>query len=167
YEQFNEYLFGKLFGGIINFIMLFMLLGVCAVMLSGAGAVFQEQLGMSKNIGILITIALSILVMILGIKGLFAVNSFVVPAMIGFSLILMFLSIKQPGFAEQALFVPASDDGWKSVVAPFTYTAFNLSLAQAVLVPVAAEIKDDQTVKWGGILGGIALTLILIMSHFT
>ena len=167
YEQFNEYLFGEKLGRIINFIMLFMLLGVSAVMLSGAGAVFQEQLGISKNIGILITIGLSILVMIVGIKGLFAVNSFVVPIMIVFSFILFSLSIKLPGFMEQALFIPASEEGWKSVVAPFTYTAFNLSLAQAVLVPVAAEIKDDQTVKWGGILGGIALTLILLMGHFT
>jgi uncharacterized membrane protein YkvI len=167
YEQFNEYLFGEKIGRIINFIMLFMLLGVCAVMLSGAGAVFQEQLGISKNIGILITIGLSILVMILGIKGLFVVNSFVVPMMIVFSLLLFYLSVRLPGFIDQALFIPASQEGWKSVVAPFTYTAFNLSLAQAVLVPVAAEIKDDQTVKWGGILGGIALTLILLMGHFT
>lgn len=167
YEQFNEYLFGKAIGRVINIVMLFMLLGVCAVMLSGAGAVFQEQLGVPKNLGIMFTIVLSILVMVLGIKGLFAVNSFVVPMMIIFSFILLFLTIKLPGFLEQALFVPASEDGWKSVVAPFTYTAFNLSLAQAVLVPVAGEVKDDKTVKWGGILGGIALTLILLMGHFT
>ncbi len=43
----------------------------------------------------------------------------------------------------------------------------NLGLAQAVLVPVATEIKDDWTIKWGGIIGGAALTLILISSHFT
>ena len=167
YEEFNEYLFGKVVGKIVNLLMLFMLLGVCAVMLSGAGAVFEEQLGISKNAGIMITIGLSIAVMILGIKGLFAVNSFVVPMMIVFSFILLYLSIRLPGFVDQALFIPMSEDGWKSVVSPFTYTALNLSLAQAVLVPVAAEIKDDNTVKWGGILGGIALTVILISAHFT
>lgn len=167
YQEFNEYLFGKFFGTCINILMLVMLLGVSAVMLSGAGAVFEEQLGISKNVGLFITIALTIVVMIVGIKGLFAVNTFVVPMMIAFSLILMFISIRLPNFLDQFLYIPYAEDGWKSVVAPFSYTALNLGLAQAVLVPVASEIKDDQTLKWGGILGGTALTLILISSHTT
>ncbi|MEH7275425.1 hypothetical protein V7125_17585, partial [Neobacillus vireti] len=65
------------------------------------------------------------------------------------------------------LFIPYAEDGWKSILAPFSYTALNLALAQAVLVPIANEIKDDWTIKWGGILGGAALTLILISSHLT
>jgi uncharacterized membrane protein YkvI len=167
YEEMNEHLFGKFFGRLINCVMLVMLLGVCAVMLSGAGAVFEEQLGLSKSLGVIITIALSLAVMIVGLKGVFAVNTFVVPMMIIFSLILFALSVKLPGFIEQAVYIPYAEDGWKSVVAPFSYTALNLSLAQAVLVPIAAEIKDDNTVRWGGILGGIALTLILLSSHLT
>lgn len=167
YQELNEHLFGKFFGRIINILMLFMLLGVCAVMLAGAGAVFQEQLGIPKTIGLAVTIILSVLVMAVGIRGLFAVNTFVVPMMIAFSFILMFLSIKLPNFSTQVMFIPFAPDGWKSVIAPFSYTAFNLMLSQAVLVPVASEIKDDNTVKWGGILGGVALTLILLSSHLT
>lgn len=167
YQEFNIYLFGKFFGPMINIIMLIMLLGVTGVMVSGAGAIFEEQLGLSKTIGILFTLVLSFIVMIVGIKGLFAVNTFVVPLMVTFSFLLMFLSIKLPGFIDQILYIPTVRDGWESVIAPFSYTAFNLGLAQAVLVPVAAEIKDDNTVKWGGRLGGIALTLILISSHMT
>ncbi|RSD28217.1 YkvI family membrane protein [Mesobacillus subterraneus] len=167
YEEMNEHLFGKFFGRIINIVMLFMLLGVCAVMLSGAGAVFEEQLGLTKSIGIFVTIGLSLAVMFVGLKGVFAVNIVVVPMMILFSLIMFFLSVKLPGFVEQVVFLPYAEDGWKAVIGPFSYTALNLSLAQAVLVPVAAEIKDDSTVKWGGILGGIALTLILLSSHLT
>jgi uncharacterized membrane protein YkvI len=167
YQEFNEYLFGKFIGSGINLLMLFMLLGVCAVMLSGAGAIFEEQLGFSRNIGLVVTIVLSIIVMIVGIKGLFAVNVFVVPMMILFSFLLLLLSMKLPNFMENILFIPYEEDGWKSVVAPFSYTAFNLGLAQAVLVPVAAEINDDETLKWGGILGGAALTIILLSSHMT
>ncbi|MED1469735.1 GerAB/ArcD/ProY family transporter [Bacillus salipaludis] len=167
YQELNEYLFGKWAGKVINIIMLVMLLGVSAVMLAGAGAVFEEQLGLSKNFGVLLTIFLSFIVMMTGTKGLFAVNSFVVPLMICFSLLLMGFSVKLPHFMDQFLFIPHVDDGWKSVVAPFSYTALNLALAQAVLVPIATEIKDDWTIKWGGILGGAALTLILLSSHFT
>jgi uncharacterized membrane protein YkvI len=167
YQEFNEYLFGAWAGKGINVLMLLMLLGVSAVMLAGAGAVFKEQLGLSKNLGVFLTIFLSLVVMMVGTKGLFAVNTFVVPLMITFSLVLMSLSIRMPNFVGQLLFIPHADDGWKSVVAPFSYTAFNLFLAQAVLVPIATEIKDDWIIKWGGILGGTFLTLILIASHFT
>jgi uncharacterized membrane protein YkvI len=167
YQDFNLYLFGRHFGTLINIVMLGMLLGVSAVMLSGAGAVFDEQLGLSRMAGIILTIVLSIFVMIVGIKGIFAVNTFVVPMMVAFSLFLMSISVQLPNFPEQILSIPFAEDGWKSVVAPFSYTAFNLLLAQAVLVPVAKEIKDDQSIKWGGILGGMALTFILLSSHST
>jgi uncharacterized membrane protein YkvI len=167
YQEFNEYLFGKWPGRVINVFMLFMLLGVSAVMLSGAGAIFEEQLNLPKAVGVFLTIFLSFLVMLVGTKGLFAVNTFVVPVMITFSIILMFYSIQMPNFLNQLLFVPHSDDGWKSVIAPFSYVALNLGLSQAVLVPIATEVKDDWTIKWGGILGGAALTVILIAGHFT
>ncbi|MBY0120907.1 hypothetical protein [Bacillus sp. S/N-304-OC-R1] len=167
YQELNEYLFGRMIGSAINILMLFMLLGVCAVMLSGAGAVFEEQIGLSKYTGIFITIALSIIVMVLGTKGIFAVNSFVVPMMIAFSFLLLLITMRLPNFSEQILYIPFAEDGWKSVVAPFSYAALNLSLAQAVLVPIATEINHEKTIKWGGILGGAALTIILLSSHLT
>ncbi|MFP5111079.1 YkvI family membrane protein [Bacillaceae bacterium C204] len=167
YQEFNEYLFGKWPSRVINVFMLFMLLGVSAVMLSGAGAVFEEQLGLPKTAGVFLTIFLSFIVMLVGTKGLYAVNTFVVPLMITFSIILMLFSVQMPNFMKQLLFIPHADDGWKSVIAPFSYVALNLGLSQAVLVPIATEVKDDWTIKWGGILGGAALTIILIASHFT
>ncbi|WP_428908828.1 YkvI family membrane protein [Niallia sp. Krafla_26] len=167
YEEFNEYLFGKSIGKIINIVTLLMLIGVSAVMLAGAGAVFQEQLGLSRMIGIMLTIVLSFIVMIVGTRALFAVNTFVVPLMIGFSFILFLLSIRQPYFLEHVLYIPYVKDGWSSVVSPFSYTAFNLSLAQAVLVPIASEIKDIKTIRRGGMIGGAVLTIILFASHMT
>ncbi|PLR75582.1 hypothetical protein CU633_20290 [Bacillus sp. V3-13] len=167
YQELVNYLFGSLLGTMINILLLVMLLGVCAVMLAGAGAVFDEQLGLTKMAGVLITIILSFIVMAVGIKGIFAVNTFVVPLMIAFCFILMIISSQLPGFTDRIFHIPFADDGWKSVVAPFSYTAFNLALSQAVLVPVASEINDDSTVKWGGWIGGAALTVILLASHFT
>ncbi|MEW9108909.1 YkvI family membrane protein [Cytobacillus gottheilii] len=165
YQELNEYLFGRVLGSFLNVFMLIMLLGVCAVMLSGAGAVFEEQLGIPKNIGVLITIAISLLTIVRGIKGLFAINVLVVPMMIAFSFMLMLFSMQLPDFWGNLVYIPYADDGWKAVIAPFSYTALNLALSQAVLVPVASDIKDDSSIKWGGILGGAALTVILLSSH--
>jgi uncharacterized membrane protein YkvI len=167
FEEFNEYLFGKWFSKFMNIVMMIMLIGVSAVMLSGAGAVFQEQLLLPKQLGILLTIGLGFITMMVGIKGLFAVNTFVVPLMIIFNLFLMVYSVRNAAFLDAFLMIPHAEDGWKSVVAPFSYVAFNLAMAQAVLVPVAGEVKDRETIKYGGYLGGFFLTLILISSHIT
>ena len=48
--------------------------------------------------GVFLTIFLSFIVMLIGTKGLFAVNTFVVPLMISFSLMLMTFSIRIPAF---------------------------------------------------------------------
>ncbi|MGM0851780.1 MAG: YkvI family membrane protein [Bacillota bacterium] len=167
FEEFNEYLFGKWFSKVMNIVMMIMLIGVSAVMLSGAGAVFQEQLLLPKQLGILLTIGLGFITMMVGIKGLFAVNTLVVPLMIVFNLLLMVYSVRNAAFLDAFLMIPHAEDGWKSVVAPFSYVAFNLAMAQAVLVPVAGEVKDRETIKYGGYLGGFFLTLILISSHIT
>ena len=162
----NIYL-GKKPAFIINLFFLLMLLGVSAVMISGAGAVFEEQLGMPKRFGVWLTIVLATVVLFFGTRGLFAINSFVVPVMISFSLILCFLTIGEGHFFESLSKVPESGLTWKILFSPFAYTAFNLALAQAVLVPIAHEVQDQKIIKRGGMLGGIFLTIILLSGHLS
>ncbi|MBE4909564.1 hypothetical protein IMZ08_16045 [Bacillus luteolus] len=165
YKEFNEYLFGNKIGTIVNILMLLVLVGVTSVMLSGAGAVFHEQLGLPYLTGIGITIILTVGVMFFGVKGLFGVNLVVVPIMVLFSLILA--SKVLMGGEGPVLGAFSSDTSLRWIVSPFIYTAFNLAMAQAVLVPLANEVKDRSIVKWGGIIGGGILCLILITNHIS
>ncbi|WP_026692226.1 YkvI family membrane protein [Peribacillus kribbensis] len=167
YEEFNIFIFGKKAGHILNILFFFMLLGVTSVMFSGAGAVFEEQLGMPKAAGVLITMALALAVLLGGIKGLFAVNVFVVPIMIFFSIMMCLMSLKGGEAAAVIFNSPPLTNWWEPAISPFLYTAFNLALSQAVLVPVASDIGDEKTIKAGAILGGVFLTLILITSHLS
>ncbi|PLS16457.1 hypothetical protein CVD28_15315 [Bacillus sp. M6-12] len=167
YEILNNYLFGERFARYINILFLFMLLGVTSVMISGAGAVFDEQLGLSRNVGILLTIFLAAAILMGGIKGLFAVNSFVVPIMILFSIILCVLTVRGLGFHEVLFASKLQEGGWRALISPFSYSAFNLALAQVVLVPVANEVKDKKVIYRGAVLGGFFLTVILLTSHIS
>ena len=54
-QEFNKYLFGDVFGNVVNTLLLLVLFGVTSVMLSG-GAVFEEQLRLPRQLGILITV---------------------------------------------------------------------------------------------------------------
>ena len=165
YEEMNSYLFGQVASKVINGIMMLMLIGVCAVMLSGAGAVFEEHLGLPRTAGLAATILLTYIVMMGGIKGLFAVNVAVVPVMIGFNLLLSAAAVYDGAFIHLFMDVPDDATLWQAGMRALSYAAFNLALAQAVLVPVAAQVNDKAAVRLGGILGGVLLTIILLSSH--
>lgn len=166
YEEFNRYLFGRKLAPIVNIFFLVMLLGVTAVMISGAGAVFEEQLGLSRLIGVIVTILGASFILMLGLKGLFLVNSFVVPVMIFFSVMLCVLTIAAGGVQSGVFFLPGIFT-MDAVLSPFAYAAFNLALAQAILIPVAYEVKDEKVIREGAILGGVFLTLILLAGHIS
>ncbi|HEY4552295.1 MAG TPA: hypothetical protein VIG80_03810 [Bacillaceae bacterium] len=165
YEEYNRFIFGPHVAKAMNILMLVMLIGVCAVMLSGAEALFAEQLGFGRMTGTLLTVILALAVMAIGVKGLFAVNSFVVPVMIAFNVFVMVKAMPAEGFLSMAVSSPGMGESWKAGISAFSYAALNLALAQAVLVPMAKEVNDRTMVKWGGILGGLLLTVILMTSH--
>jgi uncharacterized membrane protein YkvI len=162
YQDLMNYLFGRKIGSFINIFMLIILFGLTSIMLSGAGAVFKEQLGFSVKLGVIITIILTIAVMIFGVKGLFSVNMIVVPMLILFSTILAVQSFSVEAFCAVPADAPTSP---KWILSAISYAAFNLTMASAVLVPLASEIHDEKVLRRGGMLGGLLLTMILISSY--
>ncbi|MRX73868.1 hypothetical protein GJU40_17130 [Bacillus lacus] len=162
YKEFNLFLFGSKLGSIINVFMFVVLLAVTAVMISGAGAVFQEQLNVSKQVGMIATVLLALLVMKFGVKGLLGVNMLVVPVLILFSIILAVNSFSFTIFTAEPVH-EGNPLSW--LLAAVSYASFNLAMAQAVLVPLAKEIEDEKALKLGGWLGGGVLAAILLSSH--
>lgn len=166
YQELNQYLFGHTLGKFVNVFMLVILLGVTSVMLSGAGAIFEEQLGFSNQAGMIATIALSLFVMMKGVKGIFGVNVIVVPLLLLFTVIVLFDSFifRGPEIHNLAAF-SAAKPNW--ILSAVSYGAFNLSLAQAVLVPIASELKSERLIIKGALIGGCLLTLVLIASFLS
>jgi uncharacterized membrane protein YkvI len=165
FDDMNLHLFGHSLSRAVNVIMLLMLFGVTGVMLSGAGALFREQLNLPFQAGVLLTLAVTYLVIKKGMQGILWTNTLIVPAMILFSFI---LSISMIAVGEgRDLFVATDFAGrWRWLFSPFAYAAFNLMLAQAVLVPLSREARDESVIKWGGFLGGLGLMLILLNSQY-
>jgi uncharacterized membrane protein YkvI len=91
------------------------------------------------------------------------VNSFVVPAMILFNIIIFSYTLYTKGVPDFHL---ASDNKtW--MISPFLYASFNLSLALAVLVPLGSEGKNPKILWTGGMIGGLGLGLLLFLSNFS
>lgn len=160
--SFNElitHLLGMRFGTLIETLLFFIIFGMTGVMLAGAGAVFQEQLGWSRHVGVALTILTGLFFLLKGVRGLLWMNTLVVPVMAGFMLLVFFIG--SPGAGSGQL-TPQAD--W--VLSGVGYAAFNMLTALVVLVPLAQEIRDEKVLGAGCLLGGAGLTGLILLEHF-
>jgi uncharacterized membrane protein YkvI len=161
----NKLLFGPKLGEWVSLFTLVVLFGVTTVMLAGAGTVFAEQLHFSYQSGLLITLLMAYIVLIHGMNAILAVNSIVVPMMMFLSAMIVLYTSDTPGSGNWLRLT--SDYPLLNIwAAPFLYSAFNLTMAQAVLAPLGAQTKDRSVLFWGGIWGGIGIGLMLLSGHF-
>lgn len=168
YQELNKYLFGHNLARAVNLFIFFVVIGVTSVMLSGAGAVFHEQLGLPIQLGIIITLILSYITVLKGLNGLFAINSYIVPLMILFVLfVASSIAGEHPHLLVKNLLPVQLSDNLSWAGSPFAYAAFNLMTAQVVLVPLGKEIQDEHILRWGGFWGGLTLFFILLSIHFS
>ena len=165
YEDLNTLLFGELVGRWISWFMMLILLGTSTVMLAGAGTLFTEQLNLSFQTGLLLTLFLSYLVLSKGIKAIMNVNSAVVPLMLIFTIVVVWYTWHMPN-SEGWLHLTSDYTQARIWFSPILYAAFNLISAQAVLVPLGSAIRNRSVLFWGGLLGGIVIGLMLLAAHY-
>ncbi|GGE09587.1 membrane protein [Marinithermofilum abyssi] len=165
YEEFNLYLFGNRWGRWMNVFVGLVLFGVTTAMMSGTGALFREQMGLSFHFGVLVTSLIAFLVIMRGMEGILSVNALVVPLMFIFTVLVGVQGFQGGGVEGFLSMAPHTDKGhW--VMSAVTYVAFNLAMSQAVLVPMGGEIQDEKTLRIGGWLGGAGLGIMLLASNF-
>lgn len=166
YEDLNKHLFGDRGGRLVSHLMLFVLLAVNAVMLAGAGTIFSEHLNLGYESGLLITIFACFMLLRRGISAIMAVNTLVVPVMIAFTAVLMIDTLSSPDTGRGLLW-ETETSLWAAGMSPFLYAAFNLSMAQAVLVPLGSMIGDTRVLRRGAWLGGAGVGALLLAGHYT
>lgn len=166
YEDLNKHLFGDRMGTWVSHLMLLLLLGVNAVMLAGAGSIFSEHLNIGYQTGLLVTMAACFLLLRKGMSAILTINTLVVPVMFLFTAALVLHTLHGPG-SDRWLTLTTDESPWAVWMSPLLYAAFNLSMAQAVLVPVGSAIRDKAVLRRGAWLGGIGIGAMLLASHLT
>lgn len=166
YQAFNRSLFGKKLGMLINALFLVILFGTTSVMIAGTGSLFQEQLGIGKIWGILFIVLCCFLAMLKGFQGILTVNSFIVPIMISFTLLIALFTLDSHPLSQGTFMLPKlwGDSQWFTNA--IIYVSYNLTMAIVVLTPLGHKINDERILKWGGFVGGLGLTVILLSSFF-
>lgn len=162
YRELNEYLFGPRFGRLANLLVPLLLFGISSVMLAGTGSLFQEQLRLPFQVGVLFTVLLSYLLLTKGIRAIYMVNSIFVPLILFFTLYLVLDTYPMHGWE---VFAP-EPKGLNWLLSPFLYAAFNLATAQAILAPLGREMNDPVAIRWGGFLGALGIGGLLLASNY-
>ncbi|MDI3327322.1 MAG: hypothetical protein QJR06_02110 [Alicyclobacillaceae bacterium] len=152
------HLLGPRFGPAIDVATGLMLFGVTVAMLAGAGALFEERLGLPFSLGVVGTAALCYLTVLLGLDGIMKANVVVVPLMLltGAWISLHHLGPPSPSFAQIPL------PGFRPFLSAVSYVAFNLGLSISVLVPLGGSIRDGKTLQAGAWLGAAGMGALLL-----
>lgn len=166
YQEFNLYLFGPLMGKLANMLTFVILFGVTAVMLSGTGSIFKEQLSLSYQLGVVLSIVLCFWVMTKEMNGILIVNALVVPLMMIFLGLVAIKVLPAANLWSVPQYGGADGQSWRWFIHPFVYTALNFAFIQAVMVPLGSEVKDERVLRWGGFWGGIGLGMMLLITHY-
>lgn len=145
------------------FLAYLLLLGA---MFAGAGALFRDHFRLSYPVGALLTAGASLAVAHRGAKGLLTVNSLLVPLILLFNTLVFFYTLLQnPSPAAEDL-VFSMRTLYPLLRTGTTYGAFNLILSVGVLAPLGARSADPKSLWCGGLLGGLVLGAMLVMSHY-
>ncbi len=166
FEDLNIMLFGKNIGVGITLFIILTLLVISSVVLAGAGALFSDFFHFPMQLGLLFTLLITFFVISHGIKAIFMVNSIVVPIMFIFIGIVVFQSLTSSQ-ATNFLHLDAEAHPFRVWLSPFLYTAFNLILAQSLLVPIGAKIQNKSTIVGGGLIGGLGIGVLLFSIHLS
>ncbi|MGI6542828.1 MAG: hypothetical protein ACOX44_07205 [Limnochordia bacterium] len=133
------------------------------VMIAGAGAALQEQLGWPGWAGGALMAAGSVLTVLLGITGVISAISMVAPFLVGGTVAISLLLLRfyvpnaswsAPGLAASGSWLPAA----------FLYVSYNMILTLGILAPMGG-MSDPATIRKGAWLGGLGLGISAMAVH--
>ena len=137
-----------------------LLVGVCIIMIAGASTLIHQLLPIPAWLGGLIFTVIVAAVALLGMQGLVAVFSLLVPVTTVMAVLLAAWVLIKNGFS----FAPAN--GSVSALMPnwiigfVTYAAYNLFGTISILVPTAKLMDGKKTVRRGLSMGSVLLIVL-------
>jgi uncharacterized membrane protein YkvI len=170
YRDVNAYLFGRWFSHIVDTLSLLMLFGVTVAMLAGAGELFKERLHVHFMFGVLVTVVIAFFTLMRGISGILESNTVIVPVMLCFVIYAFLHTLTHKGLVpviHAGSELAHAGSPLSMLVSAVIYSALNIGLSASVLIPLGAQIRDEQVLKQGAVAGALGLGCMLVFVAFT
>jgi len=165
---------GTWLGRLMDLIVTVFLLGAAVTMAAGAGAVFQEQLGLPAVWGTVALVLAAVVTVSGRLRGVVNAISFIAPFLILSVLGVALGTLARQGLPLAGLLRPPPVrpvvSSW--LVAAVLYVSYNLVMAVAVLGPMGAAAQSERALMWGAMLGAAGLGIgalavnLTVVAHF-
>lgn len=175
YREFTAHLFGREIARWVDAALLVMLFGVSVAMVAGAGELFRQQLGLSFQIGAVVSLCAAWWTIVRGMRGLLRANAVIVPIMITFLVWAAARTALTDGWrpvVQTALALSHRVPVGGAIVSTIIYAAMNIGLAAGVLVPLGSAVEDLRVLRRGATFGALGLVVMqaaviyVLLSHY-
>ncbi|AAO34828.1 transporter [Clostridium tetani] len=147
-------------GKVTNIITGLFLISSSAIILAGSGALISQYFNLSKWVGICTMCLLSLIALLRDTKGLFEINSFIVPSLIFVisTIFILYLAFYENFNLVHVKSIPYYKTTW--ITSSILYSSFNILSSSGVMVPLSNEIKNKKLLFKSILLGSIILTFL-------
>lgn len=160
FNQLAALVFGRRLGFIIDTLIAFSLYTGFSVMVSGSGAIFMEELGISFNIGVLIMVICCFLVFLFSLEGLSFINTVLVPLLIlGIVFTSLYLNIREGYNFSNVAGVNLTKKG-NFLTSSMLYFGSNSLIVLVVFSSLLPMIDSRRTAILAGAVGGAILCML-------
>ncbi|MBP1971098.1 putative membrane protein YkvI [Virgibacillus natechei] len=161
---------GRFLGTIIDYIIIFTLFGVGVVMLAGGGSILNQQFGLPAFVGSMIMTILVLLTVMLNVSRVVKVIGSITPFLILAVIILSIYNLVtvDASFASLdsvAREHPSATPNW--FLSAINYVSFNIAVGVSMTLVMGGNEKNEKTAAWGGLIGGLGIGILILISHLT
>ncbi len=149
---------------IFGAVFIFFLFGVVVVMIAAAGALLNQVFGIPKILGNAIMVVCLAVLALWEAKGVLAVFSITVPLLIAAAMISGVLSVfcfEGSNLAARP-FSEANPLLGNWLFSTFAFVSYNMMAAIAILVPIAPDVKEEETIHKGILQGAVQLSIVFV-----
>ena len=147
---------------IANFIINIFILITFFIMIAGFGAYFEQEIGINRLVGSLISAIITFIVFMTSIKGVVKVNELIVPILIGFIFIIGIISIKNIHILNLENYVIRTNYT-NFALSAVLYSSYNSILLIPVLITLNNYVKNKKQIFYISFISAIVTILLSVI----
>ena len=167
YDEILGYGFRCKFKKVIDYCLCFFLVATASTMFSGAGAFFNQFFGLNLAVGSFIITIITFFIVILGIKGIMKVSTFIVPILILLTCVIAISSILDFNIDDYTLINEVrTKNTFSALISGIIYGAYNIIMGLSVLPSLGSSAKSEKHIKVTAIFSGLIIGIFGFIIYF-
>lgn len=168
HESTLQYVFGKKFSKVFDYILVFFLFGIAVTMIAGSGSTFEQSFGIPTWLGALIMTVLIYLTLLLDfnkiVRALGIVTPFLIIMVILIAVFYLFTGSISLGEVNSAM---PETSAWKGIFWGLVYGGLAFAVGFSTIVAIGGDASKRRVSGAGAMFGGVLYAILLALINFS